>query len=56
MTRGTELLLLLAIGLWVLAGVLALPVLSPALILVGAGLGRWAWVRADREELLRLFA
>ncbi|QLG11029.1 hypothetical protein HLB42_09765 [Deinococcus sp. D7000] len=56
MRRGTELLFFLAIALLVLAGVLASPVLSPALIVAGAGAGRVAWVRADRDELLRRFA
>lgn len=51
MTRGTELLLLATIVCLALGGVLA----SPVLIGVGAGLGRWAWVRADRDELVRRF-
>lgn len=55
MRRGTELLILLAIGLWVLGGMLASPVWTPALIGLGSGCARWGWVLADRDELIRMF-
>ena len=54
MTRAASLLMLATVIL-ALAGVADSPVWSPVLIVLGGGVGRWGWVLADRDDLIRMF-
>lgn len=51
MRAGTFAMLVAAIVCLTLGGFTE----SPALLAVGAVLGRWAWVRLDTEQLLEMF-
>ena len=51
-----ETLLILAILTLTLAGVLASPVWTPTLIVLGGCIAARGWKRADIDELLRWFA